>query len=302
MNVDRTSPNLRVAVAMAPCADRVPSARDTGLDRFSATALAPERTVAGHVDARDACRTLPLGPPARVGSPKRHRRWGDVPSRLRFLRRAAALGVLVLGATLATSCAGDLPKKSPPLTGFDEPIAFLSEPDDEAARVRLPLGTFSGLEVERATDAIEELLGGSDPGLRVQRIVENSPAAAAGLEVGDVLLSATVPGDDEPRALRFESEWRQIELESEPGDAIVVRFDRAAVIAETAIELEARVVPAARHALERTREESKVGIVVRTATEVEARRAGLGPGAGAVLSSAWRARVRGGPASCATAI
>ena len=57
-----------------------------------------------------------------------------------------------------------------------------------------------------------------------------------------------------------------------------------------------RVHCAARQPTERFREESRVGIVVRSATEVEARRAALGPGGGAVVvgmtrESPWRGQV-----------
>ncbi|MBI5364967.1 MAG: PDZ domain-containing protein, partial [Planctomycetes bacterium] len=55
-----------------------------------------------------------------------------------------------------------------------------------------------------------------------------------------------------------------------------------------------RARAAKRAEAERFREEAKAGVVVRTATEVEARAAGLAPGAGAVVvglarKSPWRA-------------
>jgi C-terminal processing protease CtpA/Prc len=54
------------------------------------------------------------------------------------------------------------------------------------------------------------------------------------------------------------------------------------------------VHPAERGEVRRVREEQRVGVVLRTATEVEARAAGLGPGGGAVVvglakRSPWRA-------------
>ncbi len=59
------------------------------------------------------------------------------------------------------------------------------------------------------------------------------------------------------------------------------------------VEVEARLRPRERHAIERFREEQRVGVVFRTATEVEARSAGFGPGGGAVIvglarGSPWR--------------
>ncbi len=55
----------------------------------------------------------------------------------------------------------------------------------------------------------------------------------------------------------------------------------------------ARIAPPSRQGIERFREEQRTGIILRTATEVEAGKAGLGAGAGAVLigmasSSPWR--------------
>ena len=61
----------------------------------------------------------------------------------------------------------------------------------------------------------------------------------------------------------------------------------------TTLRLVQRVQPAERQPVERFREEQRVGVVLRTATEVEARAAGLGPGGGAVVvglsrQSPWR--------------
>ena len=84
-----------------------------------------------------------------------------------------------------------------------------------------------------------------------------------------------------------------MELDAPPGATLVVGYDRAAVEREARIEVVARVRPAARVGVARYRDEEKVGVVVRTATEVEARAAGLGPGGGAVIvglarGSPWR--------------
>ncbi|MFQ5517227.1 MAG: RNA polymerase sigma factor, partial [Acidimicrobiia bacterium] len=63
--------------------------------------------------------------------------------------------------------------------------------------------------------------------------------------------------------------------------------------AEAVVQAMERLRPADRGETERFREEDRVGVVVRTATEVEARAVGLGPGGGAVVvglsrTSPWR--------------
>jgi S1-C subfamily serine protease len=128
--------------------------------------------------------------------------------------------------------------------------------------------------------------------LEVERVVENSPAARAGLLADDLVLEVTV-GDAEPRELRRASEWRQIELEAQPGTEVVLFVDSAGREARTSLTLTQRITPPERTPSERYREEQRVGVVVRTATEVEARGAGLGPGGGAVVvglsaRSPWR--------------
>ena len=202
--------------------------------------------------------------------------------------------VFVLGALLP--CLGAcswarLPKEPPPLVDMEEPLDLRAEPADEAARQALPAGCFSGLVVDGARDTLAAKL--DSPGaLRVVAVVENSPAAAAGLAVDDVLLEVAV-GTAAPQPLARPSEWRQIELASAPGTELRLVVDRAGREAETRLTLVARLQPAARTVGERFREEQRVGVVVRTATEVEARAAGLGPGGGAVViglshASPWR--------------
>ena len=208
---------------------------------------------------------------------------------LRPTSRVLALLLLVLLA----ACASELPETSPLLARFDDPPELAREPDDEADRLRLPIGTFSGLEVERARDAVDELLGETGGGLNVRRVVENSPGAAAGIDVGDVLMFARVQGGDEVE-LRFPSQWRELELESKPGTRVDLVYDRAAGEFVTTLVLAPRIEPPPRETAKRVREQIKVGVALRAGTEVEARAAGLGPGAGAVIvglamSSPWRA-------------
>lgn len=178
----------------------------------------------------------------------------------------------------------------PPLADLEEPLDLREEPRDEDQRRELSGGSFTGLTVAAASDSLDALA--AEPGgLVVSAVVENSPADLAGVEVGDLVVE--VRADGRTSTPRWPSEWRAIELAAAPGARIDLVLDRAAVEREAAITTVARVRPAAREPVERYREEARVGVVLRTATEVEARAAGLGPGGGAVVvglsaASPWR--------------
>ncbi len=206
-----------------------------------------------------------------------------------MIARAAALALL---APLLASCAAilgrDLPEEPPPLAAMREPLDRFAEPDDEAARTALPLGCFSGLAVEPAHRSLE----GEAEGLRVAAVVENSPADAAGLREDDILLAVVDAAGE--RALAYPAQWREIELAAAPGSEVSLVVDRAGAEAEARLRFIPRVRPPGRSPVERYREEDRVGVVLRTATEVEARAAGLPPGSGAVVvgltdESPWRA-------------
>ena len=207
------------------------------------------------------------------------------------MRATPLLSLLCLTCFGACSLSPDVPQLPPPLADVEEPLDLLAEPDDEPARLQFPTGSFSGLYLEDARDTLASKL--DQPGqLRIAQVVENSPAAAAGLQVDDLLLEVAI-GDDTPQPLQRPSEWRQIELAQPAGTRLRVVVDRAGREATATLQLAARTRRPARHASERFREEQRIGIVVRTATEVEARAANLAPGAGAVLvgmsrSSPWR--------------
>ena len=190
---------------------------------------------------------------------------------------------------LASSCASELPRRSPPLAGMDEPLERIAPPDDEAARQALPKGSFTGASVGDARQSLDAMLGEPE-GVVVQAVVENSPADAAGIEVGDLILEVL---REPPIALHWPSEWRRLELETEPGAKLRLVIDRAGAEREVELVPVARVRSAEHEAGQRVREEERVGIVLRTATEVEARAAALGPGGGAVVvgltrESPWR--------------
>jgi len=202
-----------------------------------------------------------------------------------------SLPILLLTALVA-GCSGMSMSVEPPLLAdMEEPLALFEEPEDEAERQALQAGSFSGIYVIDARDSLEALT--ADPeGLLVVRVIENSPAAAAGVEEGDLLFEALLPGG--ARALAYPADLRKVEIESEPGTRLELGLDRAGAELRVTVELAARVQHAERHTLTRYREEKRTGIVIRTATEVEARAVDLGPGGGAVIvglssKSPWRA-------------
>jgi len=202
---------------------------------------------------------------------------------------AIALPLLVLATACASVMPREVPDESPPLADMEINLMFAEEPRDEDERASLDAGSFSGLVVASARIS----LGDEEPvGLKVVRVVENSPADAAGLEPDDIVLLAVTPDGTETE-VAWPSEWRKFELDTAPGTKVTVLYDRAGIEREAKFTLIPRVRPAGREEVERYRENQKVGVVLRNATEVEARSADLGPGGGAVViglsqTSPWR--------------
>ena len=196
------------------------------------------------------------------------------------------VSLLSFSMVLCAACAGrELARKPPPLAAMEEPLERMQPPDDETARLALPKGSFTGLVVGDARASLDAMLG-EPQGV----LVENSPADAAGIEAGDLVLEARA---SETLVLHWPSEWRALELATPPGTTLSLVLDRAGAERECALTTIARVRAAERGTSERIREEERVGVVLRTATEVEARAAGLGPGGGAVVvglarESPWR--------------
>ena len=211
---------------------------------------------------------------------------------MKLLLLGPLLGLLLLGPL--GSCglfSPGLASESPPLVDMEEPLDLYAEPDDEAERQGLQAGSFSGVYVEDSRETLEALLGEGE-GVVVSRVVENSPGDAAGLEEGDLILLVVGP-EGEEMVIADPSQWRAVELETEPGSRLVVVFDRANVEREVELVMVPRLRIPERGEVERFREEQRVGVVLRTATEVESRGAGLGPGGGAVVvglsrRSPWR--------------
>ncbi|MCB9892243.1 MAG: PDZ domain-containing protein [Planctomycetes bacterium] len=201
------------------------------------------------------------------------------------------LGWVLCASTSCSLFEEDLPKEAPALVDMEEPPAAQHEPDDEAARRALPLGSFTGAYVV-ASNPLGVLRG--EVGVLIERIVENSPAHAAGLQEGDRLLEVHAPPTFDHLEVDAASTWGKIEREAVSGTPLDVLFDREGREREVTLVPVARVAPGPRQPVERLREEAHIGVVLRTATEVEAHAHGLGPGGGAVVTglsqrSPWRA-------------
>ena len=87
----------------------------------------------------------------------------------------AVLSVVALGAACASS---ELPAQPPALATLEEPLPLIGEPDDEARRLELSAGGFTGVYVRDARESLDAMLGTPD-GVLVERLVENSPGRAA---------------------------------------------------------------------------------------------------------------------------
>lgn len=207
---------------------------------------------------------------------------------MQLIRSHAVAFAVALCAVSASSCRTTIPSKPPPLANWDEPAEWLRPPDDEARRKELPPGSFSGIRVRTTRTNLDE-----EPvaGLEVAAVVENSPAAAAGIAAGDLLLRARSGALS--KDLDAPSDWRGLELDLPPGSELELLGERAGKPVRTKLVLAERWTPSEREEPARFREDERVGFVVRAATEVEARAAGLAPGAGVVLTglaagSPWR--------------
>lgn len=205
-------------------------------------------------------------------------------------------GICLLLAFVASSCGifdGELPTASPPLVDFEEPLALFEEPADEAERQELPLGVFTGIEVEDVADSLDSMEAG-DSSVQVLRVIENSPGDVAGVLPGDYVLTQMRAESTDALPIHWASQWRDSEIKGVEGERWILSLDRAGKEIQVTLKPTRRVRHPERLKAERYREESRVGVVLRTATEVEAVRAGLPPGGGAVIvglskRSPWRA-------------
>ena len=208
-------------------------------------------------------------------------------------RQALLVGLLALLASVLAGCGGvsSLRTTADPLEDMEVARTQFDMPEDEEQRQRLPLGVFTGIEVGDSRQTLQALMGEPE-GVLVTKVVENSPAVAADIRVADILLEATVD-DRDPVALAWPSDWYKIEQTASTDSDIYLLYDRAGKDLETTLKPVVRLSPPARLPGNRFREESKVGLIVRNASEVEAHAAGLARGEGSVVvglarRSPWR--------------
>lgn len=130
---------------------------------------------------------------------------------------------LALAALLFASCSS--------APAFTIPVP-LPEALDWARAEALEGGTFLGLKTrENDGGSLDDLV--FEPGVRVVRVIESSPAAAAGMRVGDVLLGWGGSQVDDPAALET------LVQRTAPGTEVRARVQRADTVFEVPITLRA---------------------------------------------------------------
>ena len=117
-------------------------------------------------------------------------------------------------------------------------------PEVDAWEVEARGGAFLGIDGEENDSGSLDALF-FDPGVRVARVVRNSPANAAGVRAGDVVLAIDVLEVSDPDALLTAAGAR------EPGDVATLRVRRGDTVFDVPVTLVARggEVPAAARAL-----------------------------------------------------
>jgi S1-C subfamily serine protease len=158
------------------------------------------------------------------------------------------------------------------------------------------LGAHTAASVLATEDPFAEADGDPDadpdlaPGLEVLKVVENSPAAAAGLQAGDRLLR--LDGEE----LRVPAHLDALVARSAAGTRLRLDVRRG----DRLVELEAltvpRLVPRAPPAEGRFVEARRLGVIVRPLEAGRALSLGLAPGDGVVVSRL----LAGGPAAAAS--
>lgn len=112
------------------------------------------------------------------------------------------------------------------------PVARIPEPLPEALEWARPPseGAFLGLKTrENDSGSLDSLF--FDPGVRVSRVVENSPADVAGVEAGDVILALGEHEVNDPAALDT------LVAEAGPGASVQLRVQRADSVFQVPVTL-----------------------------------------------------------------
>jgi membrane-associated protease RseP (regulator of RpoE activity) len=141
------------------------------------------------------------------------------------LAACAPVGAL-LGALLAALLLGGAGCTTAPLAPIPEPL-----PEALAWQAAASSGAFLGLKTEENDSGSLDALF-FKPGARVTRIIENSPASAAGLRAGDVVLALDGAAVNDPGALDAavagHAPGAHVTLSVQRGDTV---FDVPAVLA-----------------------------------------------------------------------
>ena len=134
----------------------------------------------------------------------------------------ASMGALLLGALAACTNVPVVPVP-PPLPEY---LAKLEQADEDAAP-----GAFLGVHgSENDSGSLDDFF--ADPGVRVDSVVENSPAARADIQAGDVLL--------EYDGRMLEDPWTLEALlrDAPPGSEVVIGFRRGDAVLQATVPLE----------------------------------------------------------------
>jgi hypothetical protein len=210
---------------------------------------------------------------------------------MRLRKRSTAL---FIAAMTLSGCGMPLENRSLPLRDLEYSSAAVQEPDDETVRQRLDPGCFSGMTLTQhvagnLNDALEGDLGALP--VQVVAVAEHSPADLAGLRPLDVLVASQIDGQTRIE-ITHTGQWRQFEQMSQPGTVVSVWYKRLGEIKTTTMTLSKRARLENRIPIRVLTEDQRVGVCVRTLTEVESRRHHMIAGYGVVVLEIGRASCR----------
>ncbi len=138
---------------------------------------------------------------------------------------------------------------------------------------------YLGVKVVENAPTLEDI--GEHHGVRVESVVENSPAQAAGIRPGDVIVSLGGKVHDWPD--RFYAAVEALK----PGLAVKVEVLREDVGFEVKVVPGSRAAQRAEKKILYLAETRRVGVRVRSLGRTAARAAGLSPAEGVVLAGFW---------------
>ncbi|MBN2490659.1 MAG: PDZ domain-containing protein [Planctomycetes bacterium] len=138
---------------------------------------------------------------------------------------------------------------------------------------------YLGVEVVENAAALEDI--GEHVGLKVEAVVENSPAQAAGIRSGDVIVKLA------GRSYQWPGQFEAAVAALVPGAPVEVEILRGQVVLRLVVVPLPRLRPPPPPAVRGLAETERVGIQVRTLGREAARAAGLPPNEGVELVDFW---------------